>query len=363
MEGLLLECLASTEAASTHNVRLGYMRVFRELALAHGVVPAIPLIGLHMRGKPDYQATLHPPGWEHALCGHHTGPPILEVGLRRLDGLILLASATYPALGFLDACPDPRLFYGHVLLAGSPTGLFVIDSGLATPSICSAFKICRKLAVTVENVEYDVDSRTVSNGGFGMPDYAEVKGEMLSILEVVKQYPSELQDRVFEILVRQYLGTGDTTAAHKEDPPAPAPAPASGPEPQEKARDRKRTPTKESFSIVKDLNLRGEEGKVVSFREFFEQKRPLNHPEYVTVAIYYLTRIVSVPAVTADHIWTCYKETPSFRPPKALRQAIREASRKRYGYVDARNMNDIRLPASGEILVEQDLPRSKKAVK
>lgn len=199
-----------------------------------------------------------------------------------------------------------------------------------------------------------------------MPEYEQVKAEMLSILEVVEKYPDSLQPRVFEILVQKYLGAEAVVTAIMAEtplqtvmPPSSAAATEIGAVPAfanaEKPKDRKKTPTKESFSLVKDLDLRGKEGQIPSFKEFYEQKKPKNHAETVTVAVYYLKKYLQVAAVTPDHIYTCYKAT-SARLPKALRQAIRDASGKRYGYIDAKNMNDIRLPTSGEALVEHDLP-------
>jgi site-specific recombinase XerD len=53
LEQPLLDWLASAKAASTYNLRLGYMRVFLEWARERGMVAVDPLAGLHMRRKPD----------------------------------------------------------------------------------------------------------------------------------------------------------------------------------------------------------------------------------------------------------------------------------------------------------------------
>jgi site-specific recombinase XerD len=53
LEQPLLDWLASAKAASTYNLRLGYMRVFLEWARERSMVAVDPLAGLHMRRKPD----------------------------------------------------------------------------------------------------------------------------------------------------------------------------------------------------------------------------------------------------------------------------------------------------------------------
>lgn len=53
LEQPLLDWLAGAKAASTYNLRLGYMRVFLEWARGRGIVAVDPLAGLHMRRKPD----------------------------------------------------------------------------------------------------------------------------------------------------------------------------------------------------------------------------------------------------------------------------------------------------------------------
>lgn len=53
IEGPLLEWLASAKAAATYNLRLGAMRLFLSWAVERQMVPVNPLLGFHMRHKPD----------------------------------------------------------------------------------------------------------------------------------------------------------------------------------------------------------------------------------------------------------------------------------------------------------------------
>lgn len=109
---------------------------------------------------------------------------------------------------------------------------------------------------------------------------------------------------------------------------------------------------------MKDLNLRGS-GSTPSFRDFVAEKQPKSSIEFTAVAVYYLTKLLGLTGVTAAHVNTCYKEVGQ-RPPGSFKQNLWDTSSNRYGYIDAGDMNDIRMPHRGETFVEHDLPRQKK---
>lgn len=115
--------------------------------------------------------------------------------------------------------------------------------------------------------------------------------------------------------------------------------------------------TKESFSIVKDLDLSAK-GNSQSLRDFYAAKKPGNAMEMNAVFVYYLQTIVGLKAITLDHVYSCYKNVEA-RIPGALRQSLKDsASRK--GYIDTSSFDSITLATPGENLVEQDLPRAAK---
>lgn len=191
-----------------------------------------------------------------------------------------------------------------------------------------------------------------------MHTYEELKNEMLSIADVLKQYSESLQVKVFDILIGHYSGQpmpadGSNDAKVFKNQPAT--------EQRQPVRVKKKTSSKESFQIDKDLNLQGKEGNQ-SFREFCESKSPSSNIEFNVVAIYYLSRVLGVSPVTIDQVYTCYKEIGS-KVPGNLKQSIHDTSSSKYGYIDAGNLNDLRLPTRGENLVEHDLPKNTKAGK
>ncbi len=183
-----------------------------------------------------------------------------------------------------------------------------------------------------------------------MPNYEELKSEVKSILEIVKQYPEGLQPAVFNLLLNKYLGieapvkplvTTSTSLAHDAA--------------DQQAVGRKKQPRKETYQIVKDLNLASHD-ELQSFNEFVAAKQPASNIEFNAVAVYYLTKILALANVGTDHVYTCYKEV-SRGVPERLLQSIYDTSGSRYGYIDATDVNNIRMSTRGENLVELQLPK------
>lgn len=120
-------------------------------------------------------------------------------------------------------------------------------------------------------------------------------------------------------------------------------------------RHSKKNPRKkESFSIVKDLNLRPESGQ--NLISFYEEKAPSSALEKTTVFVYFLKKILNLPTITPDYIYTCYKEVGAPIPGN-LRQNIADtASRK--GTIDTSDMSNIQITTVGENYVEFNLTKN-----
>jgi len=127
-----------------------------------------------------------------------------------------------------------------------------------------------------------------------------------------------------------------------------------------KASGGRKTSRISSFSIVKDLNLRQKDQK--SLKDFFKEKSPATNIENNAVFVYYLEKILGINNITVDHIFTCYKEAGS-RIPGNLKQSIVDTASSRYGYLDGRDMQNIKVAVFGENLVEHDLPKTVKEPK
>lgn len=131
---------------------------------------------------------------------------------------------------------------------------------------------------------------------------------------------------------------------YEEAEPPPAPRPKS-------SRVRK----SRAYSVVADLNLRpnGQQSLV----DFYTAKAPADQQEQMAVFLYYLTHTLGETAVTARHVYTCYKEVGERVPPEILQVARNTASRK--GWVDATNPKSLRLTVPGENFVLHSLPKNK----
>lgn len=116
---------------------------------------------------------------------------------------------------------------------------------------------------------------------------------------------------------------------------------------------------KESYSFVKDLNLRGDGESVESLGTFYGKKQPSSALEKTTVFVYYLDKLANVERITVDHIYTCYKEVGA-KVPTALKQNLLDTAHRK-GTIDTSSLDAISLTTRGENMVELDLPASPKA--
>ena len=115
---------------------------------------------------------------------------------------------------------------------------------------------------------------------------------------------------------------------------------------------RKKKAAKASLSIVKDLDLRPEGAQ--SFRDFARGKKPATNLKKCTVAVYYLSRVLSVAGINVNHVYTCFKDV-KWRVPSSLHTTLAETA-SRHGWLDTGDMENIALTPGGEAMVEHDLP-------
>lgn len=181
-----------------------------------------------------------------------------------------------------------------------------------------------------------------------MPTYDELKVELHEISEILSKFPASVQSNVFDILIENYLGK---KLSKQKSPQTNKSEKAS------KSDNAKKMTSKQSFTIVKEINLRGDE-KTTSFEEFYNEKQPKSNVEFNLISIYYLKKFLKIPNINFNHIYTCYKAVKR-KVPNNLKQSIYDASGPRYGYIDASKRDDLKIPTSGENVVEHDLPRKK----
>jgi hypothetical protein len=183
------------------------------------------------------------------------------------------------------------------------------------------------------------------------------------IAKVVNEFKSEsVQLRAFEALLGgfDFPTTKDTADQITPDPvhvdarltpqriPKESMAVPSEPPKTGKAK-KKETPV----TIVADLNLRPKGKK--SLRDFYGEKKPRSNEQSFAVMVYYFEKILAITGITADHIYSAFKDL-ELRVPARLR-TVMSNSATRHRWIDTRNLSDIKLTTHGENFVEHDLPR------
>jgi hypothetical protein len=197
-----------------------------------------------------------------------------------------------------------------------------------------------------------------------MRTYEELKAELVEISQIVEKFPVEVKQKVYDLLVSRFLG---------------APVPVSpvlgtgtgagvGNEGKESTKKKSirssvgKGSARESYSIDKDLNLRGDKNKnILPFKSFYEAKKPGSAAEFNTMAVYYLNKLMGLPQVTLNHVYTCYAEVKK-KPPEFFKQSFIDTKNK-FGYVDFDDNGNLVIPHRGVVFVEHDLPPEEKKKK
>lgn len=122
-----------------------------------------------------------------------------------------------------------------------------------------------------------------------------------------------------------------------------------------KAKGKAKNKVKAPLSMARDLNLKPKGKK--SFDDFADEKKPNSIYEKCTVAAYYLKHELELPAVSANHIFTCFKHMKWRVPADLLNSLAYTASH--HGWLDTSDRENINVSTMGENLIEHDLPTTK----
>jgi hypothetical protein len=199
-----------------------------------------------------------------------------------------------------------------------------------------------------------------------MTDYEKLKTELSEISSILEKFPDELKSKVFDILVQSFTGNLDFSI--KDNPEASknvAPeqkkvetSTQNGDKEKEKKQTPPRKPSSESYSIDRDLNLRGN-NDVPSFKDFYEKKKPESKAEFNALSIYYLKVLLKLEAVSLSQVYTCYKEV-SYKPAEHFKQSFRD-TKSQHGYIEFDDNWNLLIPHRGITFIEHDLPKQKKS--
>jgi hypothetical protein len=169
--------------------------------------------------------------------------------------------------------------------------------------------------------------------------------EVLSALD-----DNAMRDRVLRWACQKYAMGAPAPAVSTEHTVVPLPKVPLG---KPKGKSRPKTGSAGSPSIVRDLNLKPK-GKD-SFDQFAAKKNPGSNQQKCVVAVYYLQHELGLSSITADHVYTCFKHM-QWRVPSSLANTMAYVASV-HGWLDTRNMADVKLTTIGENLVDHDLPK------
>lgn len=120
-----------------------------------------------------------------------------------------------------------------------------------------------------------------------------------------------------------------------------------------KSNNKANNISKNSYSIVGSLNLYPPDKE--SLKSFIGQFNVSNGFQYNLLFVYYLQKVIGKANINANHIYTCYKTT-GIKMPNDLYQSLVDTKRKK-GWIESSDMNNITVTISGENYVEQNLKK------
>lgn len=119
----------------------------------------------------------------------------------------------------------------------------------------------------------------------------------------------------------------------------------------------KRKPPKGSLKILGELSLMGGD-KGPSLKDFFDRYKVKSHFDKMTLCAYYLKHVEGVDAITANHVYTCYKNL-KLTQPRFFAQALTDTKNQK-AFIDISDDGVISLTTQGLNHVKHELDQSVK---
>lgn len=107
-----------------------------------------------------------------------------------------------------------------------------------------------------------------------------------------------------------------------------------------------------SYQIMQTLNLKPAGKK--SLVDFSSEFSPKSNFEYNLLFVYYLDKVLNEKNISVNHLYTCYKEL-GLQVPN-IYQSIADTKRRK-GWIDTKDMNDLKVPITGENYLEHNMKK------
>ncbi len=149
--------------------------------------------------------------------------------------------------------------------------------------------------------------------------------------------------------------------------PSATPAPKVADEPKDdtpaKPKEKRRTSVKKkgareegSNGVVADSPKLDKNLDTAGLPAFYERYEVKNHPQKVLIFLKFLTDELGIESPNTDQFYTCYEKVNE-RIPKVFSQAFRDASGRKFGYINYNSPTDIRITTVGNNYFKFDLPK------
>lgn len=108
-----------------------------------------------------------------------------------------------------------------------------------------------------------------------------------------------------------------------------------------------------SFNLVSTLNLNPQALK--SLKSFYSEFIAKTFFDKNTLFIYYMERVLKTTEIGINHVYTCYKNVGEKIPGNLYQSLVDTKNLK--GWIESKDINNLRITISGENHVEHDFPR------
>ncbi|KNX40600.1 hypothetical protein ROTO_28410 [Roseovarius tolerans] len=170
-----------------------------------------------------------------------------------------------------------------------------------------------------------------------------------------------------ELVKAVYEDFKDRMVGHAAPPPPPAESPATpaadagnGAAPKSKRPARKRKKAKlndnEESIINPDAPKLDKSLDTSKLGAYFGEYKVGNHPERVLIFLKFLIEELGIENPNTDQVYTCYQAVNE-RIPKVFSQAFRDASGRKFGYIDYNSPTDVPITTVGDNYFKFDLKR------
>lgn len=185
-------------------------------------------------------------------------------------------------------------------------------------------------------------------------EFIEKKKMLEETAELIKLFPANLQEKVFDFIIYNRIKVPnfvEEELVEENETPQNVETPKI-----HKTNTQKKASNKTMPQIIKDLNLRPTDKQTL--QNFYNAKNPSGNIQSTAVMVYYLETILECTGITANHIFTCYREL-GIKIPGNLDQNLRDCASSKYGYIVFIE-GKCSLSVRGTNFVEQDLPKKAK---